>query len=254
MHAVILYVLLAVPAGQRLVQKIIPVQLVEKPKVPPRIKRPPPPRAKERAQARPQHARPRTALAPPAAGDPGDAFGVAPDDGGAGTLEVPVGRTLEAPATPSEPAAPPTPPPLLLSYSDDARSPEFEREPAPIGPLRAVYPEVPRLAGATGSAVIEAYVDAAGLVVRAVLARASAPAFGRSALDAVRQTRFKPAVRLGVPVARSIRVPVAFDLAGNAAPVVTATVSVPIDDAAGPAAALSAPASENVESSGSVTP
>ncbi len=256
-HVVILYVLLVVPAGQRLVQRIIPVQLVEKPKPPPpKVKRPPPPRARARAQARPQNQpRPQTQAAPDTGG--ADSFGIAEDDGGAGTMEIPIGRTLEAPATASGPA--PTPAPLLLSLSDDGRTAPTEREPAPIGSLRAVYPEIPRLAGATGSAIVEAFVDAAGLVIRAALASATAPAFGRSALDAVRQTRFKPAIRLGIPVARSIRVPVLFELAGNAVPVVTATVSAPQDEAPAPAAALTAPASENLPSenaipSGSVAP
>jgi TonB family protein len=169
-------------------------------------------------------------------------------------MEVPVGRTLEAPfAAPAGPA--PTPPPLLLALEDDGKGNPISREPAPIGPLRALYPEIPRLAGATGSAIVEAFVDAAGLVNRAALAAASAPAFGKAALDAVRQTRFSPAIRMGIPVARSIRVPVLFELAGGLATVVTATVSAPADEGGAPVGAgLAAPFPENLPATEEAAP
>ncbi len=220
-HVGLIVFLTQVPVGQRLAAQIMPVQLIERKKPPPpRPKRPPPPKPQLRKQAR-TVAPPRPQAAAPADSGGSEGFGVEPDDGGAGTLEVPVGRTLEAPstATPSAPA-PAAPEPLVLSVGDDRPVATLEREPAPIGALRAVYPEIPRLAGATGSALVEAFVDAGGLVSRAVLVISSAPAFGRSALEAVRQTRFRPALRSGVAVSRSIRIPVLYDLAGGEAIVV----------------------------------
>jgi protein TonB len=229
-HVALLWFLLTVPIGQRLVERILPVDLVERKKPPPqrpKVKRPQPrpparPRVRSAAPHRPQAA--------PQDSEGTDGFGMAPDDGGAGTFEVPIGQTLEAPATTSAPGAPAKPRPLVLEVGDDGSVPPVSREPAPVGQLRAVYPEIPRLAGATGSAVIEAFVDAAGLVGHATLLSATGPAFGKSALEAIKQTRFQPAVRMGVPVARSIRIPVLFELSGSLGPIVTATVSEPVEE------------------------
>lgn len=228
-HVGLIVFLTQVPAGKRIAARIIPVELVERKKPPPPKPRPrrlPPPRPQEPKQPR-TTAPPRTQPAAPSDSADGDTFGVAPDDGGAGTMVVPVGRTLEAPATASAPVGPPPAPlPLVLELADDLPVVSLEREPEPIGLLRAVYPEVPRLAGATGSALVEAFVDAEGLVSRAVLLASTAPAFGKSALEAVRQTRFSPAIRSGVAVSRSIRIPVLFDLAGGTAVVSVASGSI----------------------------
>lgn len=236
-HVGLAVFLTQVPAGQRIAARIIPVELVQRKKTsPPRPRRPPPPPRPSAASPVKNAVAPRPQAASPADAAGAEGFGLAPDAGGAGTMEVPIGRTLELPATAGAPAAPATPEPLVLSFEDDSPGTMLEREPEPIGPLRAIYPEIPRLAGATGSALVEAFVDAGGLVVRAALLASSAPAFGKAALDAVRQTRFRPALRSGMAVARSIRIPVRFDLAGSTSASVpppmasaqSATVSVPL--------------------------
>lgn len=207
-HVALAFVLARLPVGQAILQKVIPVQMVERHKERPRPKNPPKPKAKVAKSAAKPSSRPRPVPASAILPNALQTFGVGD---GAGTMEVPVGETLEAEATAS--AADP----LVLNLSDDAPA-VFDRAPSPIGRLRVSYPEVARLSGATGSALVEAYVEADGRASRIELIAASSPLFGRAALEAARGTRFRPAVRLGVSVASSIRLPIRFDLSGIVIP------------------------------------
>ncbi len=212
LHVLAAFALMSVP-GRELVKKVVPVMLVErkkprppeKPKEPPKPKQAAPNKAAAKTPPRPARPQPMTAVAP----NPGNApatFGVA--DGPGGTMEVPVGDTLEVEATASAPA------PLELDFSDEATVEVLAREPEPIGRLRVNYPEVARVAGATGSALVEAWVEADGRVTQAkVLSYSGGVAFAKAAEAAVRQTRFKPALREGVAVACSVRLPIEFSLA-----------------------------------------
>jgi TonB family protein len=220
-HVVLAWFLTQVEFGRQLVQKVVSTSLVER-KPPPT---PPPPKPKPRrappmAQPKmPPQARPQTALAPGAAGAAG--VGIADDGGQTGTVEVPVGAGLDQPATPS------APPPLVIEAGDGEGVAAVSRQPEAIGGLRIAYPEVARIGGLQGEAEVQAYVDASGFVRIATLRRASTPLFGRAAVEAVRQSRFLPALRLGVPVAATIRVPVRFTL--NAARVLEATASLIVE-------------------------
>lgn len=208
-HLVLAFALARLPVGHAILQRVMPVQMVERHKERPRPKLPPKPKRQvARAAAKPP-LRPRPL--PPAALPPSalQTFGVG--NGGNGTMEVPVGETLEVEATASAAA------PLVLNLSDDA-PPVFERAPSPIGRLRVSYPEVARLSGATGSALVEAYVEADGRTSRLELLAATSPSFGRAAMEAARGTRFRPAVRMGVTVASSIRLPIRFELSGVVVP------------------------------------
>jgi len=207
-HVGVGLLLLSLPASRHAIEQVIHVRLVQKPKPP----KPKPPRLKPRvARANPQHP-PKAAPPPPSpASDDttGESFGVSADDT-VGTMEVPVGNSLTTQATSSVPS------PLVLDVSDEAGEAAIARRPVPIGGLRVSYPEIARIGGATGSAVVEAYVEADGHVSRAGLVTATAGYFGRSALEAVRNSRFKPATRGGVAVACSIRLPIRFELSGDA--------------------------------------
>ena len=213
-----LYVFLTrIPAGQSLLRKVIQVTLQETNRPKPRPK-PPVRKAVKAAARRPAPSRaltPMMAAGGSGIGDSQAGFNVETSD--AGTFEVPIAAPAAPVATPA-PAATPDPgppPPLELDSADlPLRARSLEAEPRPIGELRVVYPEVARLASATGSAIVQAYVEADGRVQRAELVSSSTSTFGRSALEAVRQSRFQPARRLGVAVACTIRLPIRFELTG----------------------------------------
>lgn len=210
-HLLLAVALMQLPQSQEIIRKIVPVTLVErekpKPPAPPKPKPQPPPKAasSQSRQPKPQvQPKPQQQQLPPSQpfNDAARSFGVA--EGPGGTMEVPLGETLAVESTASAP--------MRFSFDDDA--PEaLDREPEPIGRLRVTYPELARLAGATGSARVEAWVEADGRVSRVtVLEHQGGAAFAQAARDAVRLTRFRPGLRGGVPVACSVIVPVAFTL------------------------------------------
>ncbi|MNK50769.1 transport protein TonB [compost metagenome] len=213
LHFLLAIALMQIPQSREIIRKIVPVTLVErekpKPPAPPKPKPKPMPPKPQAAQPKPQtQAKPQTPPRPQPnppsqpVNDAARSFGVAAGIGG--TMEVPLGETLAAESTASAP--------LRLRFEDDA-SEALDREPEPIGRLRVTYPELARLAGATGSARVEAWVEADGRVSRVeILEHRGGAAFAQAARDAVRLTRFRPGLRGGVPVACSIVVPVTFTL------------------------------------------
>lgn len=203
LHLLGALVLMQVPASRHLLASFLPVEMVERKTPPPRPK-PPPRKVLRRLASLPHHAAPprQVVEASPTDAPGAGTFGLPADEGG-GTMEVPVGETL---ATPSGPV------PLELDLSDDGPGTGLECLPAPIGPVAVTYPELARLAAATGSSLVEAFVERDGRVAQARVIAATAPAFGRAALEALRQTRFRPATRAGLAVGCSIRVPIRFEL------------------------------------------
>lgn len=223
LHLVLGFALTRIPASRDLLRRVIPIKLVERKKVTPKPKAPPKPQpAKAKAASPRRHAAPPQAPTRPSlvSAGSGPSFGMDVGAAPGGTMEVPVGDTLAAPATASA-----APPPLVLEVADEPGTRGLERVPTPVGTLRVVYPELARLAGQGGSAVVQAYVEADGRVARAELVSASGATFGRAALEALQQSRFAPAKRLGVAVACTIRIPVRFEL--NAVQVLPAE---PLDD------------------------
>ncbi len=73
-----------------------------------------------------------------------------------------------------------------------------------------VYPEAV-VARVKGRAVVSFRVDAHGNVLDPEVASATDPAFGLAAVDAIRQWRFVPRVRGGVPVESAAQLPFIFD-------------------------------------------
>ncbi|HNV79820.1 MAG TPA: energy transducer TonB [Thermomonas sp.] len=75
------------------------------------------------------------------------------------------------------------------------------------------YPASALRAGETGTVLVLASIDRNGVPIEVSLDdRSGNREFDRSALQAVRQWRFQPALRDGKPVATSVRVPVEFAL------------------------------------------
>lgn len=213
-HGLLAIALMQIPQSREIIRKIVPVTVVEreKPKPPPPPKPEPPkpkpqkPPADAKRPAPPQPETPPRPLPNPASQPVNDAarsFGVS--EGPGGTMEVPLGESLAVESTASAP--------MRFSFEDDFGEEAFDRDPEPIGPLRVTYPELARLAGATGSARVEAWVEADGRVSGVTLLSVQGgAAFAEAAQEAVRLTRFRPALRGGVPVACSIVVPVTFTL------------------------------------------
>ena len=75
------------------------------------------------------------------------------------------------------------------------------------------YPASALRAGETGTVLVLASIDRNGVPIEVSLDdRSGNREFDRSALQAVRQWRFQPALRDGKPVAAKVRVPVEFAL------------------------------------------
>ena len=88
-------------------------------------------------------------------------------------------------------------------------------EPSNAYPLEMVEPSYPaemRKKGINGQALVKAVVSEEGIPVDVKLLSASLEQFGDSAVDAVKQWYFQPAVLEGVTVTQSIVIPVRFQI------------------------------------------
>jgi len=114
-----------------------------------------------------------------------------------------------------------------VSVSDNADLPSsnsnvkfipYDTPPEPIGGFMAIqknviYPEADREAGHEGTAVVQAFVDENGAVTEAVILRsAGMESLDEAALNAIKQTEFKPAMQKEKPVGVYISIPVLFKL------------------------------------------
>ena len=89
------------------------------------------------------------------------------------------------------------------------------RDASPIASSQVLpkYPASALRAGETGTVLVLASIDRTGVPIEVSLDdRSGNRDFDRSALQAVRQWRFQPALRDGKPVAATVRVPVEFAL------------------------------------------
>ena len=147
----------------------------------------------------------------------------APEPSGAATGQAPPSAkppaaTGDVPATPEEPAGegtytPPTDEEQTSPAEPSPRGPAFV--PARLAePLRPVYPREARGAGGVVRATVDVSIDESGEVVSAevpFLSSQTSPGrayvlFKEAALKAVRDARFEPARRNGVPVADKVRI------------------------------------------------
>jgi protein TonB len=103
------------------------------------------------------------------------------------------------------PPPPPPAPPAPVRLHSGIRAPNKVLNVAPV------YPELARRAGVEGIVILEATIDTQGQVVSATVLR-SVPLLDQSAVDAVRQWKFSPALLNGVPVPVIMTVTVRFQL------------------------------------------
>lgn len=87
---------------------------------------------------------------------------------------------------------------------------KLDQVPKLVTQKRPAYPRALKKAGISGRVVIEFIVDKEGRVRDASVVSASRPAFGESALAAVRQWRFVPGRHGGRAVNTRVRVPIVF--------------------------------------------
>lgn len=89
-----------------------------------------------------------------------------------------------------------------------AGGPRFHRQ----GPLR--YPRAAQRRNLEGKAIVEAYLDMQGHLVRARVLQADHEDFGNAALACIQASSFKPALRDGKAVPCVVRIPMLFVLKG----------------------------------------
>jgi TonB family protein len=77
---------------------------------------------------------------------------------------------------------------------------------------RPIYPVAQRASGLRGEVLVDFVVDPEGQVTNPFVVRTLNPAFNEPALEAIRQWKFEPGRRGGVPVATHMQVPIVFQL------------------------------------------
>ena len=95
--------------------------------------------------------------------------------------------------------------------SPDAFIPR-EIEPAPITPIRPEYPELARKAGIEGTVIVKILIDKEGMVRDAIVVRGVGAGLDQAAVEAIRQTRYTPAIQNNQPIAVWVAQPVYFRL------------------------------------------
>ncbi len=115
----------------------------------------------------------------------------------------------------------PPPPPVEEKKQQVEEEPEFfiavEEQPEPIGGIggiqsRIVYPEIAKRAGVQGRVYVQAFVNENGDVAKVQLIKGIGAGCDEAAMDAVRQTKFKPGKQRGKPVRVQVAIPIVFKL------------------------------------------
>lgn len=92
-----------------------------------------------------------------------------------------------------------------------------EEMPEPIGGIQAIqskikYPEIAKRAGVEGKVYVLAFVDESGNVTDAKIIKGLGAGCDEEALNAVKQTKFKPGKQRGKPVRVQVSIPIVFKL------------------------------------------
>ncbi len=113
----------------------------------------------------------------------------------------------------------PPPPPKEEKKTDE--EPQYfvavEEMPEPIGGIAAiqskiVYPEIAKRAGIEGKVYVKAYVDEKGNVTKAEVVKGLGAGLDEAAVEAVKETKFKPGKQRGKPVKVQVMIPIVFKL------------------------------------------
>ena len=106
--------------------------------------------------------------------------------------------------------------PADAAAQKDARDPAEalpqERPPLPLAQTPPAYPLAMRTLEIEGQVLVEFIVTSTGRVEEVYAVRSTLPSFDRAAISAVRQWRFKPAMREGRAVPTRMQVPIVFSL------------------------------------------
>ncbi len=114
--------------------------------------------------------------------------------------------------------APPPPPKEEKKVEEE---PQYfvavEEMPEPIGGIAAiqskiVYPEIAKRAGVEGRVYVLAFVDETGTVTKVEIIKGLGAGLDEAALNAVKQTKFKPGKQRGKPVKVQVSIPIIFKL------------------------------------------
>jgi protein TonB len=92
-----------------------------------------------------------------------------------------------------------------------------EEPPEPVGGMESIikklyYPELARRAGIEGRVIIELIVNKQGDVINAHVLQSLFPSLDEVALNAIKETKFKPGKQRGKPVNVEIKIPIQFRL------------------------------------------
>jgi periplasmic protein TonB len=125
-----------------------------------------------------------------------------------GETELDIDAEVEAPPPPKEEKKVEEEPQYFVAV---------EEMPEPIGGIAAiqskiVYPEIAKRAGVEGKVYVLAFVDENGNVTKADIIRGLGAGLDEAALNAVRQTKFKPGKQRGKPVKVQVSIPIVFRL------------------------------------------
>ena len=106
---------------------------------------------------------------------------------------------------------------IISELHKDRKFVPYDKPPVPIGGLSAIqsnvfYPESARVAGVTGTVVVQAFVNKSGRVSELVILKGVTADLNKAAAAAIGRTRFLPASQRGRPVGVWISIPVAFRL------------------------------------------
>jgi len=117
-------------------------------------------------------------------------------------------------------SAPPPPPQEEKKQEVEEEAVFFvavEEQPEPIGGIqgiqsRIVYPEIAKRAGVQGRVFVKAFVNENGDVAKVELIKGIGAGCDEAAMDAVKQTKFKPGKQRGKPVKVQVAIPILFKL------------------------------------------
>ncbi len=131
------------------------------------------------------------------------------DDVEIGSTEIDINEQVEAPPPPKEDKK--------IVEEEPTYFVAVEEMPEPIGGIGAiqskiVYPEIAKRAGVEGKVYVLAFVNESGDVTKAEIIKGLGAGLDEAALNAVKQTKFKPGKQRGKPVKVQVSIPIVFKL------------------------------------------
>lgn len=90
----------------------------------------------------------------------------------------------------------------------------YDDPPKPLTPIRSKYPKVAQDAGNQGTVVVQVFVNNKGKVEETIILKGLTPELNQAAIEAIKKTKFKPAMQRGKPVGVWSSIPVNFRLDG----------------------------------------